>query len=80
MPTEFDAPQFASLILRIVGFLCALGGLGLLLTRIINAWGRLPWSYLGSFVQEALVAPIVFILLGSILFGFAKGLGMWLSK
>ncbi|MGB0370159.1 MAG: hypothetical protein ACPGN3_02320 [Opitutales bacterium] len=80
MPADLDAPQLATLILKIVGFLCVLGGVGLLLIRVINAWGRLPWSYIGSFVREALVAPLVFIILGCILFGCAKILGTWLSK
>ena len=77
---RMEPRQFATIIVRSIGFFLMICGAGLLFVRGINAIGRLPWSYIGSFIREALVAPIVFIFLGAIVFGCAKKIGGWLGR
>ena len=75
-----NSNQFATIIVRSVGFVFVVCGLTLLTVRGINAIGRLPWSYIGSFVREALVAPAIFVIVGGLIFVLAKTLGGWLGK
>ena len=80
MPSDFDITQLATTLIRFTGLLCIIGGAALLLIRGISAWGRLPWSYIGSFVRESVIAPSVSIVIGCILLLLAGRLGGWISK